>query len=255
LPLEMTEGPTARLRAIQISERFLGRRLNGVKIRSRRVYIGSENLIGKRLKNTSTYGKNILLNFEPYGIRIHLMMYGSIRFEEEFSKPESRIRLILDFESGRMVVYNAPIVEVDFLEKIEERLSKELGIDPFRNWDEEKLFSMLIENGDRVIGEVLLDQSVFAGIGNILRNEILFRSGIRPDRRISEIPEEKLKLLIRITKRLSKDFLDSKLRGRGIKSLLMVYNSKYCKRCSAKINFCRDEFTGRKTFFCPNCQS
>ena len=251
----MTEGPTARLRAIQISDRFLGKKLSSVKIRSKRVYIDPKNLVGKRLQDTSTYGKNILLNFEPYGIRIHLMMYGSIRFEKEFSKPENRIRLILDFESGRMVVYNAPIVEVDFLENIEDRLSKELGIDPFRNWDEEKLFNMLIRNRDRVIGEVLLDQSVFAGVGNILRNEILFRSGIRPDRRISDIPEKKLKLLIRITKRLCEEFLDSKLKGRGIKSLLTVYNRKYCRRCGGKISYYRDEFTGRKTFFCPNCQS
>jgi len=251
----MTEGPTARLRAIQISDRFLGKKLSSVKIRSKRVYIDPKNLVGKRLQDTSTYGKNILLNFEPYGIRIHLMMYGSIRFEEKFSKPENRIRLILDFESGRMVVYNAPIVEVDFLENIEDRLSKELGIDPFRNWDEERLFSMLIRNRDRVIGEVLLDQSVFAGVGNILRNEILFRSGIRPDRRISDIPEKKLKLLIRITKRLCEEFLDSKLKGRGIKSLLTVYNRKYCRRCGGKISYYRDEFTGRKTFFCPNCQS
>ena len=251
----MTEGPTARLRAIQIEKEFLGKRLENINIRSKRVFVDPNELVGTRLRRAYTYGKNILLSFEPYGIRIHLMMYGSIRFEEKFSKPENRIRLILDFESGRMVVYNAPIVEVNFLENIEDRLSKELGIDPFRNWDEEKLFNMLIKNRDRVIGEVLLDQSVFAGVGNILRNEILFRSGIRPDRRISDIPEKKLKLLIRITKRLCEEFLDSKLKGRGIKSLLMVYNSRYCRRCGGKISYYRDEFTGRKTFFCPNCQS
>ena len=251
----MTEGPTARLRAIQIKDRFLDERLEDLRVKSKRVFVNPEDLIGKKLEDAYTYGKNILLDFSPYGIRIHLMMYGSIRFEKEFSKPENRIRLILDFESGRMVVYNAPIVEVNFLENIEDRLSKELGIDPFRNWDEEKLFNMLIKNRDRVIGEVLLDQSVFAGVGNILRNEILFRSGIRPDRRISDIPEKKLKLLIRITKRLCEEFLDSKLKGRGIKSLLMVYNSRYCRRCGGKISYYRDKFTGRKTFFCPNCQS
>ena len=251
----MTEGPTARLRAIQIKDRFLDERLEDLRVKSKRVFVNPEDLIGKKLEDAYTYGKNILLDFSPYGIRIHLMMYGSIRFEKEFSKPENRIRLILDFESGRMVVYNAPIVEVNFLENIEDRLSKELGIDPFRNWDEEKLFNILIKNRDRVIGEVLLDQSVFAGVGNILRNEILFRSGIRPDRRISDIPEKKLKLLIRITKRLCEEFLDSKLKGRGIKSLLMVYNSRYCRRCGGKISYYRDEFTGRKTFFCPNCQS
>ena len=251
----MTEGPTARLRAIQIKDRFLDERLEDLRVKSKRVFVNPEDLIGKKLEDAYTYGKNILLDFSPYGIRIHLMMYGSIRFEKEFSKPENRIRLILDFESGRMVVYNAPIVEVNFLENIEDRLSKELGIDPFRNWDEEKLFNILIKNRDRVIGEVLLDQSVFAGVGNILRNEILFRSGIRPDRRISDIPEKKFKLLIRITKRLCEEFLDSKLKGRGIKSLLMVYNSRYCRRCGGKISYYRDEFTGRKTFFCPNCQS
>jgi len=251
----VTEGPTARLRAIQIKDRFLDERLEDLRVKSKRVFVNPEDLIGKKLEDAYTYGKNILLDFSPYGIRIHLMMYGSIRFEKEFSKPENRIRLILDFESGRMVVYNAPIVEIDFIGKIESGLSKDLGIDPFRNWDEEKLLNLLIKDKDRVIGEILLDQRVFAGIGNILRNEILFRSGIRPDKRISDIPEKRLKLLIKITKRLSEDFLENKIKGRGIKNLLMVYNSKYCKRCGAKINFYRDKITGRKTFFCPNCQS
>lgn len=251
----MTEGPTARSRAIQIKEKFLGEELIDLSVKSKRTYIDPIRLIGRRLEDASTYGKNIILNFSPYGIRIHLMMYGSIRFERELSKPESRVRLLLDFKSGRIVVYNAPIIEIDEIKKIEERLSKEQGIDPFRNWDEKKLFTLLSMNKDRMIGEILLDQRIFAGVGNILRNEILFRSGIRPDRRIKDIPEDRIKLLIKMTKRLSEDFLDSKIKGRGIKQLLMVYNSKYCKRCGGRLEFYRDEITGRKTFFCPNCQS
>ena len=250
----MTEGPTARLRSIQIKKRYLNSRIVDIWAKSKRIYVDLEKLIGRRLVDSTTYGKNILMDLRPYGIRIHLMMYGSIRFEEDPSKPKSRLRLRLDFDKGGFFVYNAPIVEIDLMDRIEERLSRELGFDPFREWNEDELIDILIGNGDRIVGEILLDQSIFAGIGNILRNEILFRAGIRPDRKISSIPLNDLRNLVRITRELSFEFLENKVRGKGIRDLLMVYNAKVCKKCGGKIVFYRDKITGRKTFYCPNCQ-
>ncbi len=55
----MTEGPTARLRAIQIEKEFLGKRLENINIRSKRVFVDPNELVGTRLRRAYTYGKNI----------------------------------------------------------------------------------------------------------------------------------------------------------------------------------------------------
>ena len=250
----MTEGPTARLRALQIEKEFKGQILQDIFTRSKKIYTSPKNLIGKRLEKATSYGKNILLYFDGYVIRIHLMLYGSIRFENEFSKPFSRVRLCLSFPHKKLVVYNAPIIEIDLANKMEKKLMESYGIDPLTNWDKKKLIELILRNKERKIGDLLLDQTIFNGVGNILRNEILFRAGINPERKVNELSMEEIENLVIQTKRLMQIFLKMKMKGRGIKDLLFVYNKKRCMRCNAKIIFYRQEPNGRKTFYCPNCQ-
>lgn len=250
----MTEGPTARLRAIQIKERFQGEEVLDIFTRSKKLFTDPRDLIGLRLDRTDSYGKNILLFLGEYAIRIHLMMFGSIRFENNYSKPFQRVRLYIGFSSGKLVVYNAPIVEIDFAESIEKRLSESLGVDPLRNWNKELLLEMLSNEGNRLVGDVLLDQKIFAGVGNILRNEILHRAGIRPGRKVNEISREEKMKLVEYCKKLSEDFLEEKIKSGRIGNILMVYNRKRCGKCGDKIIFYRDKITSRKTFYCPICQ-
>lgn len=250
----MTEGPTARLRAIQINEEFLGETLQDIFTRSKKLHVKPSMLIGYRLDKATSFGKNILLYFNDYIIRLHLMMYGSIRFEKEYSKPFKRVRLTLFFSKNNLVVYNAPIVEIDKKDRLEERLFSEYGVDPMTNWDEERLIQLILKYKDRKIGDLLLDQKVFNGIGNILRNEILFRAKINPERIIRDIDVEEIKQITYHTQRLSYKFLELKRNRRSIKNILFVYNKKYCPICKDKLVFYRQEPNGRKTFYCPNCQ-
>ena len=250
----MTEGPTARVHALRIEKQFKGEILRDLFIKSKKLYIDPSLLIGRILSGATSFGKNILLYFDEYAIRIHLMMYGSIRFEREYSKPFSRVRLTLFFPEINLVVYNAPIVELDTREELWIRLSKDYGVDPLTNWDEEKLLTLILENKERKIGDLLLDQRVFNGIGNILRNEILFRSQVNPEKRVGELELEDIKRIMMYTKSLSYKFLEFKVLGRGIKPVLLVYNRKFCPRCKNKLVFYRQESNKRKTFYCPNCQ-
>ncbi len=173
----MTEGPTARLRAIQIWNKFGGHIVKEITAKSKKLHVDVNELINKRLEKATSYGKNILLYFNGYIVRIHLMMYGSIRYKPE--KPRQQIRLHIKFDNGSLFVYNAPIVEIGKAEQIEKELA-EYGVDALFNWNEERLKNLIKKNGERKIGDLLLDQHVFAGIGNILRNEILFRAGVNP---------------------------------------------------------------------------
>ncbi len=103
---------------------------------------------------------------------------------------------------------------------------------------------------------MLLDQSVIAGVGNILRNEILFRAGISPERKVKDLTRDELERIADITKDLSEKFLELKMEKKGIKSLLLVYN-RYrgsCIKCGSSIKFYMQKPVNRKTFICEKCQ-
>jgi len=251
---KMTEGPTARLRALQIEDEFKGKEVKDVLVRSKKVYVDPKCMVGKRLEKATSFGKNILLYIGNYLIRIHLMMYGSIRFEKDYSKPFRQVRLALFFKDKNLVIYNAPIVEIGLKGEIEEKLIRSYGIDPLTNWDKEKLKELLVGEKERKIGDLLLDQRIFNGIGNILRNEILFRARVNPERLVKDLDEREIEAIADFTKELCYRFLELKRRGKGIKNMLLVYNKKKCPICGGGLKFYRQQPNSRKTFVCPNCQ-
>lgn len=219
-----------------------------------------EMLVGKALTRAESLGKNILLVFEDLGVRVHMMMYGSMRVlrrGDDLGRPERQVRLLLDFGEKVLVFFNAPVIELDGAEVLRRKILGSLGPDPLGDtWDEEEVLRRMKERGDEKVGVLLLDQRVVAGVGNILRNEILFRAGISPERRISELREDELRLLVKTIKEVCELFADSLVRRGSVKSLFVVYNNYrgFCPRCGSKIKFFRQEPIGRKTFACPVCQ-
>lgn len=257
----MVEGPTAHAYAFRISREFGGEIINHLIIKSKRIYVSPSKLISKKLLNAESFGKNIVLFTDNYAIRVHLMMFGTIHIynlDEDLLKPERKVRLMIIGERRKLVVYNAPIVEVDFKDRLLKKLNSQLGLDPLRpEWDMNKVFRAISSYKNDKIGILLLNQSIIAGVGNILRNEILFRAGIHPERIVKNLSDEEIRRIIQITEDLSKQFLQIKLEGKRLKPLLYVYNmyNKPCRRCGGKIKFYLQEPIKRKTFICENCQT
>lgn len=256
----MAEGPTARFYAVKIYNEFRGETVKEVFIKSKKIFYPIDALIGRKITESTSLGKNILLFFDDVAIRIHLMMYGSIHIygvEEPLSKPAERIRMMISGMRKKLVVYNAPIVEVDEGSAIVGRLKNSLGPDPLGgDWDAEKAMENVLKFTNERIGVVLLNQSVIAGIGNILRNEILFRAGIHPERVIADLSPEELKKIINLAERLSKEFLELKLKGDDLRKMLLVYgrSGKLCRNCANPIRLYVQKPINRKTFVCENCQ-
>ncbi|MBC7113654.1 MAG: hypothetical protein H5T34_06570 [Candidatus Methanomethyliales bacterium] len=257
----MVEGPTAKAHAIRISKEFNGETVNDLFIKSlKRVHVPLKEFVGKQFVNTDSLGKNILLFFNGLAIRVHLMMFGTIHvygIEEGLLKPERLVRLLIKGDGKKLVVYNAPIVEADWAHIILNRLKGELGPDPLsKDWNREKAIENLKMFGNEKIGVVLINQSVIAGIGNILRNEILFRAGINPERTVQSLSEEEIAKLIGECETLTQQFLKLKIEEKRIKPLLQVYNNYRgtCKICGGKIRFYMQQPINRKTFVCINCQ-
>ncbi|MCS7097917.1 MAG: hypothetical protein NZ922_02935 [Candidatus Methanomethyliaceae archaeon] len=256
----MVEGPTARAYSIKISNEFKDEVISEIFTRSKKVLIDIREIIGRKFSGATSLGKNILLFFEDIAIRIHLMLYGTIhiyRKNDELIKPKERARLIIIGNNKKLVVFNAPIIEINKKDFLIDNLRNTLGPDPLNEqWDEEKALKNLLNFPNEKIGVILLNQSIIAGIGNIIRNEILFRVGINPERKVSEISKEKLNNIVKIYYELSHEFLDLKLNSRSIREILMVYNkfNQSCKVCGNKIIFYIQQPIKRKTFVCSNCQ-
>jgi endonuclease-8 len=257
----MVEGPTAKAYAIKISREFSGEIVKDVVVKTfRRIHIPLTELFGKRFVNADSLGKNILLFFDGLAVRVHLMMYGAIHIyniDEDLLKPERLVRLLVKGCERKLVVYNAPIVEIDRAEGLVGRLKGELGPDPLSSdWDKGRAIENLLKFKGEKVGVALLNQSIIAGVGNILRNEILFRAGVNPERTIGSLTMVEIEKIVDVCESLSKEFLKMKIEGKRIGPLLMVYN-KYngiCKVCGGKIRFYMQKPINRKTFVCTNCQ-
>lgn len=127
-----------------------------------------------------------------------------------------------------------------------------LGPDPLRSDFSSKAFiRKLEENPSREIGEALLDQRVIAGMGNILRIEILFRSHIHPRRKVSSLSKREKEELLFWTLLLFKKWM--KQVGKQ-NDWILIYrkNGKPCPNCGAPIKFFNQ--AGRITYACPSCQ-
>jgi formamidopyrimidine-DNA glycosylase len=128
-----------------------------------------------------------------------------------------------------------------------------LGPDPLRSdFSSREFFRRLKQDPLREIGEALLDQQVIAGVGNILRIEILFRSHIHPGRRVDSLSEKEKEELLRWILKLFETWM-RQIARRG--HWIQIYRSsgKPCPECGASIQFFRQ--AGRITYVCPNCQS
>jgi len=255
----VVEGPSARAYAMRIDAKLKGEVVRLFWARSRRLFVSPKAVIGKRVDRAESFGKNIILKLEELAIRLHLMMYGTIhlyRLDEPLLKPERMVRLWLEGDRLRLVAYNAPIVELDSYERLMSRLRVELGPDPLRSeWNPEEAARRLKASGTKV-GIALLDQRVIAGIGNILRNEILFRAGIHPERHVDDLNMEEVNRIVEEAKRLTDMFLKRKIKGERIGPILMIYNRfrQACINCGGPVKFYLQEPIKRKTFVCERCQ-
>ena len=114
----------------------------------------------------------------------------------------------------------------------------------------------------------MLFRSFVAGLGNYLRSEILFFTGLRPETRAKDLDDETVALLARqireVTRRsyrtggiteLPDEVREAKRLGerrRSFRHAVFGRSGKPCRRCSARIR--RSEVGTRRLYLCPHCQ-
>lgn len=242
---DMPEGPTIVILKERVAKLHLeGKQVIAVEGNSE---IDEQRLLRKKLVAFRSWGKHFLICFNDFTIKIHLMMYGSYSINERTHlEPKLRIQ----FKEAEISFYTC-IVEL-----IEEDLDQvyDWAIDIMSDeWDEKKVLQVLKEHSKLLVCDALLAQNIFPGVGNIIKNEVLYRVRIHPLSAIASIPLAKLKAMIKETRAYGFEFFEQRKAGTLSKNW-KAYQQDICKRCNLPMHRKELGKNKRLSFFCPNCQ-
>ena len=133
-----------------------------------------------------------------------------------------------------------------------------LGSDPLAEGRRPASIWERVHRSKRIIGALLLDQSIFAGIGNVYRAELLFLAKLHPEMPGTDVPKETFELLWK----LAKDLLRKGVKANRIitvpgsskrrRDQLYVYKRKECRMCGGPISAA--PIAARTLYWCPRCQ-
>lgn len=207
-------------------------------------------LKGKQLQDIKTWGKHLLLVFsDNYAIRIHFLMFGSYTINSPKDRPA---RLHLGFTGKEELnFYTCSIQPIEQpLDEVYDWSADVMN----KTWDAgQALKKIKALPAGRLICDVLLDQEIFAGVGNIIKNEVLYRTGIHPESQTGNIPLPKLRALIRDAVVYSFEFLKYRRAG-TLKKHWLVHNKKTCPKHGTALHKDHLGKTKRRSFWCDACQ-
>jgi endonuclease-8 len=121
------------------------------------------------------------------------------------------------------------------------------------HWDPKLALQRLRAQPDTLACDALLDQDLFAGVGNIIKNEVLFRIRVHPLSTVGALPAAKLRELVAEARNYSYDFLEWKKQF-VLKKHWLVHTRRTCPRCDIPLSKGHLGRTHRRSFFCENCQ-
>lgn len=209
--------------------------------------IDKDRMLYQQVKAIKSWGKHFLICFDGFTLRVHFMMFGSYRINERKGTTE---RLRLEFEDAEFNLYTCS------LKFIEGDINKtyDWSADVLSDqWNPKAALKKLRLKPDMLVCDALLDQEIFSGVGNIIKNEVLYRIRVHPLNKVNALPAAKLKILIAEARIYSFDFLCWK-KEFTLKKHWLAYHKKTCLRCNLPFH---KEYLGkgkRQTFYCSNCQ-
>lgn len=210
--------------------------------------LDKKQLKGQTLKQVKTWGKHFLFCFEDLTLQVHLLLFGKYYIN---NKRTTKPKLSLKFSNDEVNFYatSQKLLPAD-LDEVYDWSADVLSI----HWNAAAARKKLKQaKADTIVADALLNQDVFAGVGNIIKNEVLHRARVHPASRLSALTPRKLTELVKEAANFSHDFLEWKRKNQLVKNL-KVHKKKSCERDSTSIEKEYIGRTGRRAFFCPTCQ-
>jgi endonuclease VIII len=240
----MPEGPTIVILKEEVQQ-FIGKTVIAATGNTKKLDTGMLN--GQTIVDFKSWGKHFLICFDNFTVRVHFMLFGSYRVNENKETPA---RLHLQFENGELNFYACS------LKLIEQPLDEvyDWGADIMNpGFDKAKAMQRLLQHPQMLACDALLDQHIFSGSGNIIKNEVLFRIRMHPQSLTGKMPAEKLNELIDETVNYSFDFLKWK-KEYTLKKHWLAHTKTICPRDHVPFHKAYLGKTKRRTFYCDVCQ-
>ena len=265
----MPEGDTIHKVARVLGPVLVGQRLERAWLRSG----GGGLLRGRRVDRVHAVGKHLLVSLEPQErhpdtLRVHLGMPGSWHLYPAGGEPKRARRsavVLLGTRRHDAVCFRAPQVELGCAEQMRGTGAlSQLGpdvLDP----DFCAREAARRARGPRSLGEVLLDQSIVCGLGNVYRNELCFFAGVHPATPADALSEEALERVFKQAQRWLQDNLGPWMRvtrgpppgprsGEGDRHWVYGRQGRPCLRCGTRIRRFQHGGPARVAYACPRCQ-
>ncbi len=251
---------------------------------------GADTLDGLVLDQVEAWGKQMFIRFSgPVWLRVHLGLYGMWRFsgpglhgigrrggmdelgEDGAPAPRGAVRLRL--ETATHVADLSGPTACEVLSPAEKGMAtRKLGPDPLRPSARPAAAWQAIHKSRMAIGQLLMNQDVVAGIGNIYRAELLFRARIDPHKPGRDLAKPQWDALWRDTRALLRDgvrdgaiittrpehrpagkpVVGRRMR-RDARSYVAHRAGEPCRVCGEPVQV--EEMAGRKLYWCPVCQT
>lgn len=263
----MPEGDTIHRIARVLGKELPGRILDRVVLHDRGEL---REMAGRRVENVRAMGKHLLVDVEGgWSLRVHLGMNGRWRrLDARERRPRTPTLLLL--AGGVAYVceraYRAETVRTSALGTHPKlaRLGPDLLAEPAPVAEAVRRARMPA-NAGREVGDVIMDQRVAAGVGNVYKSEVLFECGIDPRARVGALTEPQITAMYETAARLlrmnllTRRRLTVPVRRRGTSSSrrFWVYGraGRRCLECGTRIERFLQGDMGRSTYWCPGCQA
>ena len=228
-----------------------------------------QRIVGRTVERVFAAGKHLIIDFSGgLHLRTHMRMNGSwhiYRPAERWRRPRREMRVVVGTDEYVAVGFSIPVAE--FLDDRGMRRQDDLRkIGPdfsAADFDSEEALARISARQDTEIADVLLNQRVVAGIGNVFKSEVLFLAGISPFVAVSNVAETDLKRLIAISRKQLRynvthersDRVTTGSMDRSTKLWVYGRGGAPCRRCATPIAYRKQGVHARGTYWCPRCQN
>jgi endonuclease-8 len=231
-------------------------------------------ITGRQVERVEAAGKHVLMRFSgSLVLRTHMRMNGSwhiYRPGERWRRPRRDMRVVIATERFEAVAFNVPVAE--FLGSEDEARHADLramGPDLLGDtFDEAEALRRIRLRGREAVADVLLNQRVVAGIGNVYKSEVLFICRVNPFTPADGVADERVGDLLKTARKLLRANVSTlgggittyigfrRTRGRDESQRRYVYGRarRPCRRCGTPIRVQAQGPHARLTYWCPACQ-
>jgi len=228
-------------------------------------------LEGERVAAVERRGKYLVVRFETGRVLlIHLRMTGSLlHASRDAAAGDAYVRAVVRLDNDSDVAYRDVRRFGTWLllepGELEPYLAERVGKEPLGSGLTTRSLTDRLARRKAPLKAVVLDQRVFAGVGNIYADEALWWARLHPLRPANTLTPEELKALVRSIRRALRlgiarqgatlrDYRNANGEAGGMQSEFRVYgrDGDPCTRCGHPIE--KTRAGGRGTWFCPNCQ-